>query len=141
MTRRVAQNTFDAQEYLLALHRKGKLKGTFREMKTVVAYHDPCHLRAQGLKGVGAELLGLIPGLTIKPLADQCCGMAGTFGLRRTTYPLSLKIGAQLFQEILEMNPAQVVTSCGSCQWQIRQGTSIEGIHPLVLLQQAYDKG
>lgn len=141
MTRRVAQNTFDAQEYLLALHRMGKLKGTFREMKTVVAYHDPCHLRAQGLQGVGAELLGLIPGLTIKPLADQCCGMAGTFGLRRTTYPLSLKIGTQLFQEILEMNPAQVATSCGSCQWQIWRGTSIEGIHPLVLLQQAYDKG
>jgi glycolate oxidase iron-sulfur subunit len=49
-----------------------------------VAYHDACHLaHAQGIRTQPRSLLGDIPELTIKEIAegDICCGSAGTYNL------------------------------------------------------------
>jgi glycolate oxidase iron-sulfur subunit len=49
-----------------------------------VAYHDACHLaHAQGIRAQPRSLLGDIPELTIKEIAegDICCGSAGTYNL------------------------------------------------------------
>jgi len=66
-----------------------------------IGYHLPCHpLRAQEVGAPGLELLREIPGIDLIDLAAGCCGMAGTFGMKRDTYDLSMQTGAPLFTRI-----------------------------------------
>ncbi|MBI1986811.1 MAG: FAD-binding protein [Nitrospinae bacterium] len=134
----VARNTVDALEYLLALDGAKLLGEPRRALEGAVAYHASCHLKALGLQGAGLALLQRCPGLSVHPLSDRCCGMAGSFGLSKENFSLSMEIGKPLFQEIRALSPQQVATSCGACQIQIYQGTAVHGVHPVILLHQAY---
>lgn len=82
----------------------------------------------------------LIPGLQVQAFGDRCCGLAGTFGLKKENYDLSMQIGEHLFEEIRKSGVDRVVTSCGSCAIQIAQGTGLNVVHPLTLLAEAYRK-
>ena len=70
-----------------------------------IAYHQPCHLKAQQVGSPGLDLLREIPGLEVVDLAAGCCGMAGTFGMKRGTYDLSMRTGAPLFERIAVRSP------------------------------------
>jgi glycerol-3-phosphate dehydrogenase subunit C len=82
----------------------------------------------------------LIPGLQVQAFGDRCCGLAGTFGLKKENYDLSMQIGEHLFEEIRKSGVDRVVTNCGSCAIQIAQGTGLNVVHPLTLLAEAYRK-
>ncbi len=110
------------------------------EIRRKVGYHNPCHLRALGISKEPVELLKLIPGIQVQVLGDRCCGLAGTFGLKKNNYDLSLRIGEKLFQEVRKSGVEQVVTSCASCAMQITQGTGLPVVHPVTLLAEAYRK-
>ncbi len=103
-----------------------------------VAYHQPCHLKAQQIDNPGLELLREIPGLEVVDLAAGCCGMAGTFGMKADTYELSMLTGKPLFDRIAEVAPDLVVSECSTCRMQIAQGTGLPTVHPVTLLARAY---
>ena len=63
--RTVAENTYDVSEYLLKLHKDGKLETDFTWQPGSIAYHMPCHLRHQQMGNLTAQLLGVIPGATV----------------------------------------------------------------------------
>ena len=71
-------------------------------------------------------------------IEDSCCGIAGTFGMKKENFDLSMKIGSKLLAEIETAKPEMVLSGCGTCQIQILQGTGKEVIHPIVLLNKAY---
>ena len=53
-------------------------------LPVTVAYHDACHLaNAQGIRTQPRELLGTIPGLELREIAEAeiCCGSAGVYNL------------------------------------------------------------
>jgi anaerobic glycerol-3-phosphate dehydrogenase C subunit len=137
---RAAAGCHEIHGFLFKLKQEGKLNIKLGEIPLKVGYHNPCHLRALGISKEPVELLKLIPGLQVQVFADRCCGLAGTFGLKKENYALSMKIGENLFQEIRKSGVEQVVTSCGSCAMQIAQGTGIKVVHPLTLLAEAYRK-
>ena len=66
--------------------------------------------------------------------------MGGTYGLKSNNYDLSMKIGQGLFDEIASSDADQIITGCGACGMQIRQGTMRGSIHPMKLLADAYKK-
>ena len=136
----VAQRTYDLSEYLMALQRKNELDTDFPPMPLLVAYHNPCHLKAQGIEQEPVELMRLIPGLKVEVLDRGCCGMAGTFGLKSQHYNQSMEISAPLFAEIEKMAPQLVVTDCAGCQMQLKCGSQKQVVHPLILLQKAYSE-
>jgi Fe-S oxidoreductase len=138
---RAAAGAHEVLGFLFQLRREGKLNQNLGEIPLRVGYHNPCHLRALGVSKEPVELLTLIPGLQVQVFGDRCCGLAGTFGLKRENYDLSMKIGENLFQEIRRSGVDRVVTSCGSCAMQISQGTGLKVVHPLTLLAEAYRKG
>ncbi|MGC8810825.1 MAG: heterodisulfide reductase-related iron-sulfur binding cluster, partial [bacterium] len=74
----------------------------------------------------------------IKVFQDRCCGLAGTFGLKKKYFDLSLEIGRPLLEEIRQSEVDIVATSCPACAIQISQGTGIKTIHPIILLKEAY---
>jgi Fe-S oxidoreductase len=49
-----------------------------------------------------------------------------------------MEIGSRLFSEIERVHPEVVLSGCGTCQIQINQGTGIEVIHPMTLINQSF---
>jgi len=133
-SRLVAENTFEACTYLWNLHQTGKLQLDFKPINAVVGYHTPCHLKALEVGSPGESLLRLIPGLTVAAVECGCSGMAGTFGLTRDNFDLSLEIGAPLLERLREPGLDRGATECSSCRMQIEQGAGLKTLHPLKLL-------
>jgi len=106
-----------------------------------IGYHQPCHLKAQQIGNPGLELLREIPGVEVVDLAAGCCGMAGTFGMKASTYDLSMLTGKPLFDRIAGVSADLVASECSTCRLQIAQGTGLAVIHPIVLLAEAYGLG
>jgi Fe-S oxidoreductase len=103
-----------------------------------VAYHQPCHLKAQQIGNPGLELLQQIPGIEVIDLAAGCCGMAGTFGMKAGTYDFSMLVGEPLFRRVAEIAPDMIATECSTCRMQISEATGLETVHPVTLLAEAY---
>jgi len=138
---KVAEKCYDIHQFLMMLHKKGELHLNLGEMNLTVGYHNPCHLRALGVVQEPVELLRLIPGVKVNVFSDGCCGLVGTFGMKKKNFDLSMAIGERLFKEIEDSKVDEIATSCGACKLQIIQGTHREAIHPVSLLALAYKKG
>lgn len=129
---------YDFGEFLWEQHARGLLETGFKETKLRLAYHAPCHLKAQGIGRPSWELLRLIPGLEVVEVDEGCCGLSGSYGLKKEKYAISMNIGEQLFTRVREIEPDLVATECGSCSLQIEQGTGCQALHPALLLARAY---
>ncbi|MEM8680945.1 MAG: FAD-linked oxidase C-terminal domain-containing protein, partial [Planctomycetota bacterium] len=99
-TQLVAENTFDACSYLWDRHVHGELELDFKPLPYTVGYHLPCHVKAMEQGAPARQLLGLIPGLTVKQIERGCSGMAGTFGLKKSNFRNSLRAGRPLIQAV-----------------------------------------
>lgn len=139
--RLVSSQTYDLNEYLIKLHRRGELDTDFQPMPLLVAYHNPCHLKAQGVECEPVELMRLIPELSVELVDRGCCGMAGTFGFKTQHYQHSMEIGRPLFDRIDGIAPQVVATDCAACKMQLEGASGKEIVHPLVLLQRCYEEG
>jgi glycerol-3-phosphate dehydrogenase subunit C len=140
LARRLAEKTNFISNYLLEQHNEGDLNVEFKETSLRVAYHTPCHLRAQDLSIASAELLSLIPGLEVHILDRGCCGMGGNWAFRsKQRGELSAEIGAPIFNEIQEGDWDLVTTDCFGCQIQISRHTHYRLTHPAQILAEAYD--
>ncbi|MFP4057992.1 MAG: FAD-linked oxidase C-terminal domain-containing protein [Candidatus Brocadiia bacterium] len=136
-SRQVAGHCHDALAFLLELWRAGRLDLELAEVPMRVAYHTPCHSRAAGLEPAAARLLGLVPGLEVEAIEEGCCGMAGSAGLLREKYELSMRIGAGVFERVREGGFDAAVTECSACRMQLEHGTGKAVYHPLHVLAHA----
>jgi len=138
---RVAEKCYDIHQFLTLLHQKGELNLKLGRVDLDVGYHNPCHLRALGVVKEPVELLRQIPGVHVQVFSDVCCGLVGTFGMKKKNFDLSMAIGERLFKEIMDSGVNEISTSCGACKLQIFQGTRREAVHPISILALAYKKG
>jgi glycerol-3-phosphate dehydrogenase subunit C len=139
--RLVASRTWDAPEYLVRLSRQGRLNTSFGKTPLKVMYHNPCHLKVQGIRRESVALLELIPGVGVCKVVDSCCGMGGSFGMKAAHYDLSVKIARKLWQEIDDADVDRVATECGTCMLQIEaRQKAKKAVHPIVVLNDAYKR-
>jgi glycerol-3-phosphate dehydrogenase subunit C len=138
--KKIANNTFDLAELLMAQANAGQLDTGFQRTNLRLAYHAPCHQRSQGIGRPWYHLLRMIPGVTVEDLDAGCCGMSGTYGFKQEKYQVSMKIGEELFVSIRAAQTQMVATECATCQMQIEHGTSFKAIHPAEILLRAYDR-
>lgn len=142
---RIGAQTYDLFEFLWVLHERGELRKDFREVQASLAYHAPCHLKAQGIGTPSVRILRLIPGVKIQELDAGCCGLSGSFAFKAEKYELSLQIGSTLFQRVQggvkEKAFQAVATECGGCQVQIEHGSGAPSLNPVWVLYQAYGLG
>ena len=138
---KVAAHSYELSDYLWKLYEKGKLNTDFGPFKKRVTYHNPCHSIPLGVTRQPIKLMEMIPELEVIELdEDTCCGMAGTFGLKKQFYDLSMKAGANLFEQIHEAKVDAVVTTCGTCNIQISQGANAKVEHFAKILLDSYKK-
>jgi len=136
--KKVSKSCIDIHDFLMQLHKKGELNLDFGKIDLKIGYHNPCHLRALGVTKQPVELLNLIPGVTAQAYSDACCGISGTFGMKKKNFDLSMKIGERLFKEIKASDAQELATGCGACAMQIFQGTQRKAVTPVSLLAKAY---
>ncbi len=134
----LASRVVEAGTFLKRLHEAGRLRTDFAPVQVAAGYHTPCHVRALGQGTPFAELLSLIPGLSVHRIEEGCSGMAGAFGLTRAHFDTSLQIGAKLMERMQSPDILLGITECSSCKTQMEQGTITPTIHPLKLLALSY---
>lgn len=140
--RKMSKQSYDISEYLMKLHKEGKLKTDFKPLEGLdkVAYHLPCHLKAQNIGFKSRDLLKLIPGAEIK-LIDKCAGIDGTWGLKKEYYDMSFKVADKLFRGIDKEGPDVVSTDCPLAGLQMKEGRGINPLHPIELIHKSYGLG
>ncbi len=137
----VAKRTYELFEFLEMLQQEGSgvshpdLSLSGRRL----GFHLPCHQRPLGagahtiayLKRKGAQLELIETG--------TCCGMGGTFGLKKGLlgYELSQAVGEPLFAAFEDSGVEAIVTESSVCTIHLDEGTGLEVLHPLELLRKA----
>jgi len=133
----VAQHTYDLCEYLMKLHKAGKLDTGFTTGAGRVAYHVPCHLRVQNIGFKSRDLLRLLPDTQIE-LIESCSGVDGTWGFKKDYFDLSLKVARGLFRGIENAEAATVATDCPLAGLQIELKTGKKPEHPIEIVRRGY---
>jgi len=136
--KKIAASSHDIHDFFGQIMTNSDHRNSFLPLAKRVAYHAPCHLKTQKNRYGPVELLRLVPQLALLKIQDSCCGIAGTFGMKRENFDLSMEMGSRLFTEINRVSPDFVLSGCGTCQVQIRQGTGLEVIHPITLLNKSF---
>ena len=133
---------FDPFEYLMARKRDGLLKTEFPKPLGKVAYHIPCHARAQKIGQKAREALESIPGTEVLTI-ERCSGHAGTWGVKKEFHETALKIGKAAFRQISEFQPDYFASDCELAGHHLEQGIGehkgkAELRHPITLFRMAY---
>ncbi|GBC71744.1 Lactate utilization protein B [Candidatus Calditenuaceae archaeon HR02] len=131
----LAKNTLEALQVLWGLVSEGLLTVRAR-FKKRYGIHVPCHQRP--LSGV-ENVLALMreAGLEAVVIEDgMCCGMGGTFGLKRGPIgrELSKAMGARLFEFFNSGGVETIVTESSVCAIHLAEGANVEVFHPLDIL-------
>ena len=134
----VGKHISDIFQFLWHLHDQGKLKRDFRQMNETFYYHAPCHLRAMGIGLPAVDLLSLIPGVRILELPEACCGLAGTYGMKKENFVVAEEVGQELFRAVKESKAEVVLSDCEACRMQIAFHTGAKTFHPIQILLRAY---
>nr|NLI50420.1 anaerobic glycerol-3-phosphate dehydrogenase subunit C [Propionibacterium sp.] len=137
----VGARTRDISEFLLELHDAGELPLDFARIDLRLPYHQPCQVRSQGIGVPAAELLRLIPGLEVVESDATCCGIAGTYGLKREKYAIAQAVGRPLFELVAATHQGLVACDTETCRWQIAKATGVRTVHPIQFVHQAYGLG
>ncbi|GAA1642083.1 heterodisulfide reductase-related iron-sulfur binding cluster [Georgenia ruanii] len=124
--RAFAEKVRDVSEILVEL---GPV-ATRHPLPVTIAYHDACHLaHAQGVRSQPRQLLGAIPGLTIKEIAegDLCCGSAGIYNLVQPGP--ARELGDRKAANVAATGAELLVTSNPGCLLQITDALGRRGLH------------
>ena len=107
-----------------------------------VTYHDPCHLKTQGITREPREVLKSLPNVDFVEMANasSCCGLGGTFSVYH--YETSKKIGARKMPGLQESGAELIATACPGCIMQLQDvinhaGLKVKAVHILELIAQA----
>lgn len=137
--KKISQATMDLHEYLFELKKEGKFNLDFKSSPGKIAYHVPCHLRAQNIGFRSRDMMRLIPETSISPVAE-CCGHNGTWAMKKEYFAMSLEAGGRAFEALRLQSPAMIATDCPLAALQLKQGlkTTQEPLHPIQVLARAY---
>jgi len=137
----VAEATWDICEFLVDLHEQGRLDTRFGRLDEDLPYHAPCQLRSHGIGLPAMDLFELVPGLRAVDMDHDCCGIAGTYGLKREKYEIAMRVGADLFRKIEASGATETACDSETCRWQIASATGTTVRHPVEILAAAYAAG
>lgn len=107
-------------------------------------YHDACHLvHAQQIRNPPRQLLEMVPGLELVPLAesDICCGAAGSYNL--TEADMADRLAERKLKNILDTQADVVITGNAGCSLQLQSALrkarhGIRVLHPMDVLDASY---
>ena len=105
----------------MSFRRAGKFNRDFRSTPGKIAYHVPCHLKAQNVGFRSRDLMRQIPGAEIATV-DACTAHDGTWAMKKEYFVLSMKWGEKAFAGMRDAEAAVMATDCPLAAIQIEQG-------------------
>lgn len=134
----VAHQVVELTAFLAELHRQGRLRTDFKPLDLAIGHHVPCHMKALGPELAGPDLLRLIPGIRVDTIDVGCSGMAGTFGLTKENYALSIEAGHSMIEAFAQPGIHFGSSECSACRMQMEEGGGKRALHPVQYLALAY---
>jgi Fe-S oxidoreductase len=136
--RRLAELVRDPSELLWEIRNEPRFNTDFKSTPGgPVAYHAPCHLRAQAIGFKGRDLLRKIPGVQPKTTME-CCGHDGTFAMKVEGFEKSAQVGQKAFDGMKEAGAEVWATDCPLAALQFQQHAGRKPLHPMSILARAY---
>jgi glycerol-3-phosphate dehydrogenase subunit C len=136
--RRLAELVRDPSELLWEIRDQPRFNTDFKSTPGgPVAYHAPCHLRAQAVGFKGRDLLRKIPGVQPK-LTMECCGHDGTYAMKVEGFENSIKVGKKAFDGMKDAGAEVWSTDCPLAALQFQQHAGRKPMHPMSILARAY---
>jgi Fe-S oxidoreductase len=136
--RALAAAVMDPSEFLWSIRNEPRFDAGFRSTPGPVAYHAPCHLRAQGVGFKGRDLLRRIPGVTPTSVVE-CCGHNGTYAMKVEGFEASRRIGGKAFEGMKAAGGEVWATDCPLAALQFQQHAGRKPLHPMTILRRAYE--
>jgi Fe-S oxidoreductase len=136
--RALAAAVQDPGEFLWSIRQEARFSRDFRSTPGPrVAYHAPCHLRAQAVGFKGRDLLRQIPGVVLQSVME-CCGHDGTYAMKVESFEASRRIGQKAFAAMTQAEAPVWVTECPLAALQFQQHAGVKPLHPMSVLARAY---
>jgi len=136
--RAVADATWDICELLVAMHDRGELDTRFGPMAIDLPYHPPCQLKSHGIGTPAMDLFALVPGLRAVDSNHDCCGAAGTYGLKVERWQIAQDVGRGLFDAVRASGASVAACDSETCRWQIESSSGVPTRHPVEILAESY---
>ena len=140
---RFRSRAFDPVEYVIKVLEKTGRKPAevFDASRSPVGakifFHAHCQQKTIGSAAPTEKLLREI-GFDVLISNVECCGMAGSFGYKSDYYDLSMAVGADLFNQIIQQERSggqrALIASGTSCTEQLQAGFDRAVMHPIELL-------
>ena len=129
----------DPFEYLLKLHDQGNLKTDFTKEIGSIFYQVACHQRVQNIGQVTKKILELVPNTDVEAL-ERCSGHDGTYGVKKETHEIAIKIAAPIVRQYEKNKAPQFTSDCTLAAHHIvnAMGNNVMPTHPISLIKQAY---
>ena len=135
----VAANTMLIEEFILHAQNNDGAALTFANPPRGVLFHGHCHQKALVGTRAAMEVLRAIPGCEARELQSGCCGMAGSFGMEKEHYDMSMNIGEMSVFPAARSLPDdwEIVMEGVSCRQQVEHGAGRRAKHLVELLADA----
>ncbi len=133
----VAENTFDFFEFLTTRLREPLERLALGPVQARALYHAPCQLKAHGIGAPALQVLRRIPQLELAFSESECCGVAGTYGMKAEKYEVARRVGEGLFRQVDKIRADFVISDSETCRWWIAGHTSLPVHHPAQVLGRA----
>lgn len=135
--REVAAATYDLFELLRERLWEGEIKAPEGRLARRVLYHPPCQLRSHGVGVPALDFLESPAEIELAESGVECCGIAGTYGLKAEKYEVARRVGAPLVERAQEHKADIVACDSETCRWQIHHLTGLPVSHPVELVRDA----
>jgi Fe-S oxidoreductase len=136
--RKLAEAVRDPSEYLWSIRDEPRFNTDFKSTPgETVAYHAPCHLRAQAIGFRGRDLLRKIPGV-VPRITMECCGHDGTYAMKVEGFEPSQRAGKNAFDGMQATEAEVWATDCPLAALQFAQHAGKKPLHPMSILARAY---
>jgi Fe-S oxidoreductase len=137
---RLAPAVMDVSEFVWSIRDEPRFSVDFKSTPPggKIAYHAPCHLRAQAVGFKGRDLLRKIPGVTISSTVMECCGHDGTFAMTVEGFEPSRRLGQKAFAGMRGADAEVWATDCPLAAIQFDQHAGRRPLHPMSILARAY---
>jgi iron-sulfur cluster protein len=140
---RFRSRAFDPVEYVIKVLEKSGRKpadvfdASHSSVGTKIVFHAHCQQKTIGAAEPTEKLLREI-GFDVWTSKVECCGMAGSFGYKTDYYDVSMAVGADLFNQIIQQERGggqrALIASGTSCTEQLQGGFARAVMHPIELL-------
>ncbi|MFV0430089.1 MAG: anaerobic glycerol-3-phosphate dehydrogenase subunit C [Arachnia sp.] len=134
----VSSRIRETSEFLMELVEAGHFPlDELTRIDETIPYHQPCQVKSQAMGMPAMDLMNLIPGVTVQESGVACCGIAGTYGLKKEKFEIAQAVGKPLFDMVTATNDHIATCDTETCRWQIEKATGVETVHPITLIHRS----